>query len=79
MFAPIAKLLRATFLQRAGQSAERMHDIYMSLKDYTRKRDFTRTGEPKGEKPSESGRALLSRSMRRRDCIMIFAWRLPGL
>ena len=59
MFAPIAKLLRATFLQRARQSAGRMHDIYMSLKDYTRKRDFTQTSEPKGEKPSKSGRRFV--------------------
>ena len=59
MFAQIAKLLAATFLQRAGQPAERMHDISMSLKDYTRKRDFTRTGEPRGEKPSESGQRFV--------------------
>ncbi len=36
-----------------------MHDISMSLKDYTRKRDFTRTGEPRGEKPSESGQRFV--------------------
>jgi bifunctional non-homologous end joining protein LigD len=46
--------------QRAGQLAEAMHDdAPMSLKDYTRKRDFSKTSEPKGEKSSKSQRRFV--------------------
>ncbi|MGA7214831.1 MAG: non-homologous end-joining DNA ligase [Terrimicrobiaceae bacterium] len=40
---------------RAGQSEQPMHHVPMSLKDYARKRDFTKTKEPKAEESAMSG------------------------